>query len=232
LKKSIYPDTRQDEAVLPITAHYVEQVQSGQRPSLSDYLVRYPDHRDAIVDFVAYYHALEEHIPHWQEGSLPYEALSATSLLALECIWPRVSLSGARWPCQVQTLLAQRDSQRLSPSYLATELDLSVDVVMQLEQCRIDPLSIPLLLFRRLAQVLQQPLYSLQTYFVGGNQYQTPATSRTATQKVAEKQETYAVPGGESVPCFSFREVLMGSKQMSERQKALWYAIIEQNREP
>ncbi len=223
MKKSIYPDKKQEEAVLQITAHYVEQVQSGQRPCLSEYLVRYPDHRDAIVDFVAYYHALEEHIPQRKESSLVHETLSEVSQLALEYVWQRVYLSGERWPRQVQTLLMKRDSQRLSPSYLATELDLSVDVVMQLEQRKIDPLSIPLVLSRHLAQELQQPLYAIQAYFAGDSLYQTPGKNEGVHQKVAEQRETYAT----SPTSLSFREALMGSRQVSEKQKAFWCAIIE-----
>jgi hypothetical protein len=228
LKKSIYPDGEQEQAVLQITAHYVEQAQSGQKPSLSDYLMRYPAYTDAIVDFVAYYHALEEHLPHRKNTSVASETLSAVSLLALEYVWQRVYLTGQRWPSQVQTLLVRKDQQPLSLSYLATELDLSVDVVMQLELRRIDPASIPLTLFRHLAQILQQSLYAIQTYFTGYSSYGTPGRSNGVVyQSVAEQPETYAVSPAESVSRLAFCQVLHASTQMSERQKALWCAIIE-----
>jgi len=227
LKKSIYPDKRQEEAIVRITALYVEQVQSGQGPCLSEYLARYPEYRDAIVDFVAYYHALEEPLSQRKESSFAHETLSEISQLALERVWPRVRLSGKRWSQQMRTLLMRKDNQRLSPSYLATELDLSVDVVMQLERCKIDPLSIPLVLYRHLAYVLQQPLYSIQTYFTADRQHRALAKDTGAALKVAEAQETYPVTCGESAPCVSFRQVLMESTQMSERQKALWCAIID-----
>ena len=225
MKKSIYPDDEQEQAVLQITAHYVEQARSGQKPSLSDYLVRYPAYTDAIVDFVAYYHALEEHLPPRKDAS---ETLSAASLLALEYVWQRVYLTGQHWPAQIQTLLVRKDHQPLSLSYLATELDLSVDVVMQLELRRMDPASIPLVLFRHLAQILQQPLYAIQAYFTGYNRRGTPDTSSGAVyQSVAESSETYVVSPAESMPRLAFFQVLHASSQMSERQKALWCTLIE-----
>jgi hypothetical protein len=228
LKKCVYPDDDLEQVVLQITADYVEQAQSGQKPSLSDYLVRYPAYTDAIVDFVAYYHALEEQISQRKDTSVASETLSAVSLLALEYVWQRVYLTGQRGPSQVLTLLVRKDQQPLSLSYLATELDLSVDIVMQLELRRIDPVSIPLALFRHLAQVLQRPLHAVQAYFTGYNQYGTPGTSRSAVyQSVAESPETYAVSAAESMPRLAFCQALHTSTQMSERQKALWCAIIE-----
>ncbi len=223
MNKSISSDKKQDKAVLQITAHYVEQAQSGQKPCLSDYLVRYPDYRDAIVDFVAYYHALEEHISQRKDVSVANEALSEVSQLALEYVWQRVCLTGERWPHPLLTLLVKKDNERLPLSYLATELDLSVDVVMQLEQRRIDPASIPLALSRHLAQVLQQPLHAIQAYFAKDNQYSVPGNSTGTLQRVAEQQEAYSV----NVQRVSFRQVLMASVEVSDWQKAMWCAIIE-----
>ena len=53
----------QEMCLLNITAQYVDEVQAGRQPCLSDYLARYPYYADAIADFVAYYHAVEEVIP-------------------------------------------------------------------------------------------------------------------------------------------------------------------------
>ncbi len=60
-----------------ITAQYVAEVQSGRQPHLSDYLARYPRHVDAIADFVAYYHAVEEAMPSVEEVS-PAEGAMTT----------------------------------------------------------------------------------------------------------------------------------------------------------
>jgi hypothetical protein len=48
-----------DEIVLRVTAHYVEEVQAGHKPAISDYLARYPQYADAIAAFIAYYRTVE-----------------------------------------------------------------------------------------------------------------------------------------------------------------------------
>ncbi len=217
MKKSISPS---DEVVVRITAHYVEQIRSGQRPCLSDYLVRYPDYTDALVDFVAYYHVLEEHV---SSETNSREALSEVSQLALE----HVCSSGEDNSCQLITLFMKRDSQHFSLSDLAKELDLGVDVVMQLEQRCIDPGSIPLELFRQLARILQQPAYVIQTYFADNSLYGLYTNRRNLQQKIAELQETYSVFAKKSVQPVSFRQALVTSTQMSEQQKDIWRKIIE-----
>lgn len=226
MKKSISHAKKQDEAVVRITARYVEQARSGRRPHLSDYLVRYPDYTDALVDFVAYYHVFEEHITQGTDAFASSEVLSEVSQLALEYAWQHVCLSEDR-SRQLTTLLMKRDMQRLSFSYLAGELDLGVDIVVQLEQCRIDPTSIPIELSSHLAQVLQQPLYVIQTYFAGKSRYGLSSNSKNWQQRVAEQQAIYVVSTREGEQQLSFRQALSASTQMSDRQKDIWWKIIE-----
>ncbi len=218
MKNNTLRAEKHNEAVVRITAQYVEQVQAGRKPSLSDYLVRYPAYADALVDFIAYYHAFEEHILQHMDGS---EALSEISQLALERAWYHVSLPKDNRLCQIPTLLVKRDKRPLSLSSLAQELDLSVDIVVQLEQRSIEAASIPLELSRRMACVLQQPLYVIQAYLAGSSQDKRRGTQ----QKVAEHQGAYSVSGREDR--VSFRQALMVSEQLSERQKYSWCKIIE-----
>jgi hypothetical protein len=49
-----------EEEVQRITARYVAETRAGRHPKLSEYIRRYPQYADAIADFVAYYHAIEE----------------------------------------------------------------------------------------------------------------------------------------------------------------------------
>ena len=223
MKKSISLTKEQDEAVVRITACYVEQARSGGRPRLSDYLVRYPDYTNALIDFIAYYHVFEEHISQETDAFASSEVLSGVSQLALEYAWQHVGLSEEDKSCQLTTLLMKRDRQRLSFASLAKELDLDVDIVMQLEQRRIDPASIPLELSRHLALVLQQPLYVIQTYFVG----ESRSGSKGLQQRVAEQQVTYTVSTREGVRQVSFQQALLASTQMSDQQKDIWRKIIE-----
>src|SRR2546429_6128299 len=115
----------QELFLLGITAQYVAEVQAGRQPRLSDYLTRYPRYADAIADFVAYYHAVEEPMP---------------------------------------TLFTTATGQRLLPSQLAAELDLSVDILLLLEQRAIAPATIPHMLYEQIAILLQQPSAMVQEY--------------------------------------------------------------------
>lgn len=52
-------DREQEEVVLRLTAHYVNEVQAGHHPAISDYVARYPQYADAIAAFIAYYQTVE-----------------------------------------------------------------------------------------------------------------------------------------------------------------------------
>jgi len=222
LKKSTLHAKKYDEAVARITAQYVEQVQAGQRPSLSEYIVLYPTYTDALVDFIAYYHVFEEHVLQKMDGS---EVLSEVSQLALAHAWYHVSLPEDNRSCQTPTLLVKGDKWPFSLASLAKELDLSVDIVVQLEQRKIDPTSIPLELSRRMARVLQQPLSVIQAYLAENSQCYVSSKITGTQQKVAEQQGAYAVSAREDL--LSFRQVLIASGQLSDRQKDSWCRIIE-----
>src|SRR5258706_10143065 len=91
----------EEEAVLSITAHYVEELREGRQPRLSDYLLRYPQYADAITEFVTYYHALEVEVP--VEAPAASKEVSRASMLtlsegsrmAMERDWHRLSQAGA-----------------------------------------------------------------------------------------------------------------------------------------
>lgn len=221
MKKNTLRANAHNEAIVHITAQYVEQVQAGWKPSLGDYLVRYPAYIDALVDFVAYYHAFEEHSMQKIDG---IEALSEVSQRALERAWDYISHYEDNRPYQLPTLLMARDNLCISLTSLARELDLSVDIVMQLEQREIDPASIPLELSMRLSQVIQQPLYLIQAYLVNSQQ-QFSHKNRETRLRVAEQQEIYGVPVREGM--LSFRQALIDSEQVSDRQRDSWCRIIE-----
>ena len=72
----------QELALLYITAQYVAEVQAGRQPRLSDYLARYSHYADAIADFVAYYHAVEEVVPSTEVPPCPTDVASSTEALS------------------------------------------------------------------------------------------------------------------------------------------------------
>lgn len=56
-------DSEQDVELQRLTAQYVEEERAGLHPRLGDYIARYPQYADAIVDFLAYYYLFEADIP-------------------------------------------------------------------------------------------------------------------------------------------------------------------------
>jgi hypothetical protein len=205
---------KQEEAVVRITARYVAEVRAGRRPDIADYLVRYPQYADAIADFITYYHAIEAYEP-GQTASVPLSDISRIALeRALDAQQPAV------------TTLLTVNKQRFSLSQLAMQLDLSVDMVALLEWRVLDPSTIPLELYRRLASVLHQPLDAVLAYFALPAQEDGADQGRRLPLRVAEDRVSYPMQEGEPAQRQSFRQALEASSQLSFVQKATWYDML------
>src|SRR5579863_3144951 len=99
-KAKVCMDREQEEVVLRLTAHYVEAVQSGHQPKISDYLALYPQYADAIANFIAYYQTIE--LPQTQAIESTDSQDNLNSLdeftdefhIAIESAWQRVLVPG------------------------------------------------------------------------------------------------------------------------------------------
>jgi len=226
-------DRQQEEDVLYITAQYVAEVQAGQQPRLSDYLVRYPHYADAITDFVTYYHAVEEDLPVGylsprqdfpisasSVGELPQ--LSETSRAALHQAWKHIE-QHERVPINLdKTLLSIANKQGLSMLQLAAEIGLSVDIVKKLAGTRllIDPATIPQEVLIRLTHVLHTPLTAIQTSMRRSSQ----GADRL---QIAEAHTSYHTKQQQASHVQSFREAIEQSALLSSEQKAAWRDILD-----
>jgi hypothetical protein len=214
--------------LLNITAQYVDEVQAGRQPRLSDYLVRYPRYADAIADFVAYYHAVEEVRP--LTGVMPStDAINLVPTLQainchLSCQDEQVEELAS--PGRITTLLTTATGQRMLPSQLALELDLSRDIILLLEQRAIAPATIPHVLYEQIAMLLQYSSTVVQEYFCSWGQCQSQSviTKRKQQTKVAEENTDYTVPLIEDK--ISFRSIVETSLQLSAEQRSHWYMIL------
>ena len=74
-------DNEHEEMIERLTARYVADNRAGHQPQLSEYLSRYPQYADRLVDFVTYYHAVEIDLP--LEGEI-IAPLSQTSRAAFD----------------------------------------------------------------------------------------------------------------------------------------------------
>ncbi len=212
-----------DEELIRITRLYVEEVEAGHHPRLSDYVQHYPHYAEAIVDFVAYYHTFETQlttIEVEEEGGERMQ-LSPSTQGALQIARKRVS-SDAQRPSSpvITTLFVSDKDQQVLLEQLAHQLDLSKDVVMLLAQRRLQAGSIPLTLQRQLALWLQQPISSVQSFFrIANNEDRTQHNEPGL--RVAEKQLSYA-----NIAQQSFLQALEESNEATEEQKAFWRACV------
>lgn len=228
-------DREQEEVVLRCTAHYIEALQAGHQPKISDYLARYPQYADAIANFIAYYQTVE--LPQAQ----PIESTDGTDNIddtdslnsadeftsefhiAIESAWQRVLMPEAA-PARgnIQSLFLAAKQQQLSISQLATRLIISEDILLLLEQQALLPESIPQELYRRLAKTLHQPERAVRAYL-----------GWQRRQQVAERPAIYdtgnAGSGGDTTrptQKVSFREVIDKSENLSAEQKKFWRDVL------
>ncbi len=234
----------QELSLLHITAQYVAEVQAGQQPRLSDYLTRYPRYANAIADFVAYYHAFEEAIPPGDAAPHPTDAINRVSTSrAINCssscnegTFDELTLEGTQQGEQagelasagtMTTLLRTASGQRLLPSRLAAELDLSIDIILLLEQRAIAPATIPRMLYEQIATFLQQPSTMVQEYLYSLDQRQPRSVVQKIKQqmKVAEEGIGYPVPYVMEKP--SFRAIVETNLQLSAEQRSRWCIVLD-----
>ncbi len=211
-------DREREEAVLRITAQYVEEVKAGHQPRLSTYIARYPQYAAEISDFVAYYHAFEADLPAEPE-TLP--ELTEEFRIAKEYAWQRVLRTESTSTKKLTTLLTTVNDQRLSLSQVASKLNVSEDIVAKLEHHTIKASTIPREIVNRLAKILQQPLRAIQAYLETGNGRSLQG------QQVAEANALYHVNEQLATPAQSFREAIEASEALTSEQKSTWQHILD-----
>ncbi|HLZ80658.1 MAG TPA: hypothetical protein VKP04_03440 [Ktedonobacteraceae bacterium] len=211
-------DREQEEFVQRITARYVEEARSGQRPFIGDYLARYPQYADEIADFVAYYHAFEVDLP---DETRIIPVLSGQFRGAVDTAWERVVATEIQTSSTFTSLLGAAGKRQFTVFQLAERLGLSDDILAKLERRAINATTIPGELIRLLADVLQEPSSVVQAFFGISQSYQKHQAFQAL--HVAEAQAVYQANGNEQ----SFREVIEESVLLSEERRHAWIAIMD-----
>ena len=212
-------DREQEKAVQLLTAHYVSEFRAGHHPRLSDYLSRYPQYADVIVDFVTYFHAIEVGVPEEIE-IIP--TLSLASRAALDEAWKRVLNADFVAYNALNSLQMAANNVHKSFSELEVEVGLSQDILKKLDQHSIDAATIPRELCHRLAKALQRSLAAVEMYL-------GLVTRKQRAQSIAESPTTYHVVDQPvlDMQLLRFQEAIEQSKHLSEEQKVIWYNILE-----
>lgn len=211
-------DSEQDAEFQRLTAQYIEEVQAGQHPSLSDYITRYPHYADALADFIAYYHLFEadlltEQVPEPDE-------VNDAAQTAWRDVQRRLlsGIANGEKATPIRTLYSNARHEPITVQQLVAALQLNEQIVQLLEQHALRPQTIPLELLRRLTLVLGYSLEDVQQFFTSQN---SQRSTESATQ-IAESSGLYSA--------LDFLHVVESSATLSLEQKAYWRAIVEHER--
>jgi hypothetical protein len=211
-------DRKNEKMIQRLTARYVSEYRTGQQPQLSEYLSRYPQYANMIVDFVTFYHAIEVDIP--QESDI-IPPLSQASRAAFDEAWKNVVYTDFEVNNALNSLQMAANDVNKSFLQVALEIDLGQDILKKLDQHAIDAATIPQELCHRLSKALYQPLAAIEMYLGLGKQKQ-------ATPGVAESSSIYHIEDRSvlDLPVPGFQEAVEQSKQMTGEQKGVWHTIL------
>jgi transcriptional regulator with XRE-family HTH domain len=218
----LYTKRERNEEVLRITARYIAELHAGAQPAIDDYVARYPQYADAILEFLLYYQVVEMQVPEQVSSA---ESLSDLSRMALGRVFH--ILQHELLASEPPLTLLVKGKRRLSLSQLAAQLDISADVVALLEQRVIDPATIPFDLYKKLARILRLPVEALQAYLALPAQEYEAKPGEWKQMKVAERHTPYITSDMPVIHKKSFREVVETSESLSIEQKKDWYALLE-----
>jgi hypothetical protein len=217
----------EEEAVLRITAHYVAELREGCQPRLSDYLLRYPQYADAIIDFVTYYHAVEVDVPveapiasKEVSGASMLPPLSESSRMVMDRAWDRLSQARGVDSNSSMTLQLAAGKRQKSLPQLAGEVGISVDIMEKLAQSMIDAATIPKEVLKRLAQALVEPLDVISGILA-------VSANKRMVHGVAESVSDYSLGEQSHIQTQSFREAVERSPNLSNEQKDVWRGILD-----
>ncbi|HEU5440929.1 MAG TPA: hypothetical protein VFU88_16710 [Ktedonobacterales bacterium] len=154
-------DQRQDQ-LDRITARYEAEFRAGANPRLEDYVRRYPQFADELIEFALYFAAVTAQLP--EDDFAPADQLSAGSQAALAAVRAELGLPAEVQPSTqtaspdspaIDSLFARGVSLGLPPPQLAAATELSTDLLAKLEDRAIAVATIPRELFETLARALQ-----------------------------------------------------------------------------
>lgn len=213
--------THDDEQFARITAQYVMDCEEGKRPQIREYTQRYPRYADALVDFAAYYHTIEVPLSSTPTTSEQVHNREQSAQRAARKASRRVYASSpTQQPIVITTLLRTAENVPLTMGHLAAQLEVSQEIVEQLEHHAIEANSIPLKVARELALILHISISAIQQYFLMDERQQAILEKNI---RVAEPIPTYPIAVKRS-----FLQTIEESVMMTEVQKRLWREIVAQ----
>lgn len=188
-----------------ITARYEEEYRAGRSPHLEEYLQRYPEFANELMEFALYFHTIAFDLP--APGATPAAQRSPAAEKALAHVREQLA---PPFP----GFFKRGQAAGYAPPELAAALGISWDILAKLEARAIRAPSIPHRLIQRAADTLYALPESITAYLRGA----TPAPSgpfSNPDQAPTQQQET-------------FLDAIRSSPELSEDQKHEWEKIVEQ----
>jgi hypothetical protein len=192
-----------------ITARYVEEFQAGKAPRVADYIQRYPQYADELMEFVLYFHAIAADLP--EPDALPAPQFTPAASAARARLREQ---GGSESVEPVSGLFSQGLAAGYPPPQLAKTIGLSWDVLAKLEARAITATSIPGTLIQRLADTLKVAPAAISAYLQESAQAQSGAFFYADTPP-EQQQETFLI-------------AIQSSSQLTQEQKREWTDIVEQ----
>ncbi len=196
-----------------LCARYVDEVKSGRKPNLEDYLTRYPDYALELADFIVTYHLTLADVP--EPDETPAQTLSPGFARALEAIRAQEAAARAAPGAQAtQVPFASLEDRSfdvgLDPDQLAARVGVTPKIIARLDARAIRAASIPRELFRRLAETLDVSVEALMGFL--GASAQAGGAFYYADQAPTSGQD-------------DFLAAIEGSDDLAPARKAEWRDI-------
>lgn len=188
-----------------IAAQYADDVQQRRMPNIEEYMRRYPEYAQDLMEFAVYFHTIGFEM---EPPSAVPAPLSPAAQKALAQIRSGSVISSA---APIAGLVKQGATLGYSPRKLADVIGISTDLLGKLEARAIAVATIPPTLFRRLAEALKVTPEAIAAYLGAASPTQAGAFYY-ADQPPTQHQE-------------SFLDAVRSSALPSER-KGEWADIV------
>jgi hypothetical protein len=168
-----------------ITAQYADEVRTGRKPRIEEYLQRHPQYTAELLDFAVYYHAIgldSEALDGPTDAEISPAATKALAHIREQRASPPVTA--------IQGLVVRGQEVGYQPPQLAAAVGLTMALLGKLEARVITVATIPPTLVRRLATALRVAPEAVAT-FLGAARPGAAGVFYYADQPPTQQQESF-----------------------------------------
>jgi len=206
------PNTNREE-LQHILLAYVEGREHGIGPTLEELIERNPQYTQALLNFAMHYDLAAERAA--KTTAVPAGQLEPDHSIERQTL--EQAFTQLRNPPALTSLIGRAAQRGYDMAFLAEELELGTDVLMQLERRKITSESLPAQLLEGLGRLLAVSMQQLQRFFA-----RPPSTGVPANAYAFARLDL--MPGWRQQ---TFAEAVQASKMMTPEQQAKWLALAD-----